>query len=119
VEPEKVLTIIGVIVGSTTILTLAFRGLRTFARAIRKFDEFMDDWNGTAARPGVKEQAGIMARLEIMEARLKSVEHEVVTNQGSSLKDAVARIETRLQSNPAMVKIEQTFAQPPETTTST
>jgi hypothetical protein len=37
------------------------------ARA-KKWDTFMDDWNGTPARPGVAERPGVMARLDSQDA---------------------------------------------------
>lgn len=54
---------------------------------IRKVSHFVDDVAGAPARPGVEKKFGLMERVAL-------IEHEVKTNHGSSLKDAVRRIET-------------------------
>lgn len=51
-----------------------------------KFVRFMDDVAGEPARPGYPARPGLMERVA-------TIEHEVKTNHGSSLKDAVKRIE--------------------------
>jgi hypothetical protein len=56
---------------------------------LKKMGNFVDDWNGEPDRPGVPGRPGVMKRLE-------SIESEVRTNHGSSLKDAVNRIDTNL-----------------------
>lgn len=55
-------------------------------------DDFLDDWQGAVARPGVPARAGVMERLGV-------IEHEVRHNDGSSLKDAVRRVETKLDAH--------------------
>lgn len=62
---------------------------------LRKVTHFFDDLMGEPERPGVPERPGIMSRLETIEGRLGGVEHEVKTNHGSSLKDAVKRVEQK------------------------
>lgn len=66
----------------------------------RKFIHFLDDVAGEPARPGVPARPGLMERMESMEkkqddqaAALEVVRHEVTTNHGSSLKDAVKAAE--------------------------
>lgn len=53
----------------------------------RRFMRFIDDVAGEPERPGFPAKPGLMERV----AR---IEHEVKTNHGTSLKDAVKRIET-------------------------
>lgn len=60
----------------------------------RRNDEFREDWYGTAARPGRDAEPGVMERLKGIEARQGRVESQLVTNGGSSLRDAVNRIES-------------------------
>jgi hypothetical protein len=55
-------------------------------------DDFLDDWRGFPARPGVPARAGVMERLDI-------IEHEVKLNDGSSLKDGVKRVEEKLTAH--------------------
>lgn len=53
---------------------------------LRKFNHFVDDVAGEPDRPGVPGRPGLMERVAL-------IEHEVKTNHGTSLKDAVKRIE--------------------------
>ena len=62
------------------------KGLQAAYRFLKKINNFIDDVIGEEARPGVEARPGIMQRLE-------RIEHEVTTNSGSSIKDAVKRIE--------------------------
>lgn len=66
-------------------------GRRVWA-LFQALDDFFDDWRGSPARAGVPRRAGVMERLE-------SIEHEVRTNDGSSLKDAVKRVEAKLDTH--------------------
>lgn len=65
------------------LLTLIWRGVRRILQAV---EDFTEDWNGTPARPGVPGRAGVMERLD-------KIEHELYPNSGSSLRDAVNRVE--------------------------
>lgn len=68
------------------VLVAAWRAWRKFHKS---FNQFMEDWNGEPARPGVPEKPGVMVRLA-------SIEKELHPNSGSSLRDAVVRIERRV-----------------------
>lgn len=70
-------------------LGLVWRALRSIRRIILKVDEFMADWNGAVARAGYAARPGVMERLE-------RIEHELKPNSGSSLRDAVNRIENNV-----------------------
>jgi len=59
------------------------------AERLRQQDEFLRDWNGETKRPGHPESPGVMERLQKIESELKH-------NGGSSIKDAVKRIEKKL-----------------------
>ena len=59
------------------------------AERIRQQDEFLRDWNGEPKRPGHASSPGVMERLQ-------KIEHELKHNNGSSIKDAVKRIEQKL-----------------------
>ena len=66
-------------------------------RAFQRTQQFLDDWFGEPARDGMKERPGAMARLAQLE-----------NNGGSSIKDTVERIETKLagvseQANHAVI----------------
>lgn len=55
---------------------------------LRKITHFFDDLMGEPERPGSPARPGLMERVAV-------IEHEVRTNHGTSLKDAVKRIETK------------------------
>jgi len=59
---------------------------------VKKVLNFLDDWNGEPARPGVPQRLGVMARLDEMH-------HELHPNSGSSLADAVNRTELALNEH--------------------
>lgn len=68
-----------------------------FARLFKTWFRFVDDWNGTDENPGV------MKRLEIGSEKFNHLEDEVgiikaelFNNHGTSLRDAIDRIERKL-----------------------
>ncbi|MBB5081389.1 hypothetical protein [Nonomuraea endophytica] len=73
-------TIVG---GALGLLARAVTGL---ARRLRRLSHFLDDWNGEEARPGVPFRPGFAERVALIEAELKP-------NHGSSLRDAINRVE--------------------------
>lgn len=63
-------------------------------RFTAKINDFMDDWGGTEARPGVPRRPGVMERLDW-------IEHQLKPNSGESLRDVVNRIEDQLNTQPS------------------
>jgi hypothetical protein len=66
----------------------------------RKVLNFLDDVMGESARPGVDARPGLMERARSIEVtqvdhgdRLKKIEYQLEPNSGSSLRDAVDRVE--------------------------
>lgn len=57
---------------------------------ITTWEQFMADWAGEPARPGRDAVPGVMERLNRIDGELRN-------NGGSSIKDAVDRIESRLK----------------------
>lgn len=76
------------------VLALAWRLLVGIRRLVIRIDDFMDDWGGEAARPGVPRRPGVMERLDY-------IEHQLKPNSGESLRDAVNRIENQLNAAPS------------------
>lgn len=70
-----------------------WRAVRWAARLGRAVEQVIEDWSGTPARPGVAARPGVMQTLEDHSARLATIEHEVRPNSGSSMRDAVDRID--------------------------
>ncbi|MEU0084883.1 hypothetical protein [Streptomyces sp. NPDC006274] len=81
-------------------LGLLWRLVRGVRRIAIRVDDFVDDWNGRPARPGVPGRAGVMERLDGIEARVTSIEHEVRPNSGLSMRDAVDRVDVALNGPP-------------------
>lgn len=57
---------------------------------VRKFVHLIDDLTGEPDRPGVPGRPGVMDRLA-------QVEHELKPNSGTTIKDAVNRIDSRTE----------------------
>lgn len=58
--------------------------------AIDNWDTFMRDWAGEPAKPGRSAVPGVMERLNRIDGELKR-------NGGSSMKDAITRVEKKLE----------------------
>lgn len=86
------------IAGGVALLWRFTRGLRLL---VRRLDEFADDWSGSSERPGVPAHPGVMVRLSAIEERLTAVEHELRPNSGSSMRDAINRVEARIGTRPS------------------
>lgn len=69
--------------------------------AIRKWSRFADRVMGVPADPrtGQPEVAGIFERLDHQDGVLETIRHEVEFNNGTSVKDAVSRVERKLDDH--------------------
>lgn len=74
---------LGMVVTAVTAFTMIGRPVRKMMVGWRLM---MEDWHGEADRPGVPGRPGIMVRMA-------SFDHELRTNTGSTLRDAIKRIE--------------------------
>ena len=81
--------ILGVLSSALVLAGMIGRPLRKLAR---QNDEFREDWYGTPARPGRSAVPGVPERLSLIEKELKP-------NSGSTLRDAIGRLETRLEDH--------------------
>lgn len=81
---------VAAVIGAAALLT------RAIARPLRKLsrdnDEFREDWYGQPARPGRGRQAGVMERLGSIEAQMHP-------NGGSTMRDAINLLATRLDDH--------------------
>lgn len=80
---ETIMAVAGVLVAITAIAIF----VKQVAGLVRKTVRFFDEWLGTEEEPGFAE------RLKDIEKDLKEVHKEVTYNSGTSIKDAVKRIE--------------------------
>lgn len=63
---------------------------------LRRVSHFADDWFGEPDRDGVPGRPGVMKRLQTVDQRLDTIEHELKPNSGQSLRDAVDRVEAAI-----------------------
>lgn len=80
-------TILGAWFAVATFIAPFFKKVRKLIEAL---EQFVEDWSGTPAKPGRDEVHGVMERLNRIDGELRN-------NGGSSLKDAVDRIEARIE----------------------
>lgn len=78
-------TVVGVGVHKTTVLT-------------KRFIHFLDDYFGEEERPGFQGRPGMQERMRIIEQELRHISYEMKPNSGTSIKDAINRIEKRLEA---------------------
>jgi hypothetical protein len=78
--------------------------IKLYHKFLKRTSDFLDDWQGEKARPGVEARPGVMARLACQDvmlaehgAVLEAIQHEVNYNSGSTIKDAVHRIDNTLR----------------------
>lgn len=61
-------------------------------------DRFDRDWYGEAERPGVPVRPGVLEQLLSLTTDVAAIKVEVFPNHGGSIKDAVTRMDTRLET---------------------
>ena len=71
-------------------------GLYKATKLTKRFIHFLDDYFGEEARPGFDGRPGMQERLRFMEEEIACISFEMRPNHGTSIKDAVGRIEERL-----------------------
>jgi len=109
-----------------TAIVVIWRFVLAAVRGVRKAGHFFDDWFGEGERPGQSARPGVPERLARVEsslacmsdqvtqtaARVERVEAQVYPNGGSSLNDAVRRIEKRTTQQQPGAVLHQTFVNP-------
>jgi len=68
--------------------------MRGFWNLTRQFLDFIREWKGVPESHGRVAQPGVLDRLAFLEKSLLDVSKQVHLNNGSSLRDAVVRIES-------------------------
>lgn len=67
-------------------------------KLVKRFIHFLDDYFGEEERPGFEGRPGLQERLKFMEEEIACISFEMRPNHGTSIKDAVSRIEQRLDA---------------------
>jgi hypothetical protein len=92
-DPNQLLIIqifaaLGTVLGAVLLFAkVIYPAAKRISKWMNTWEDFMDDWFGSDPRPGRDKTRGVMERLNEIDGELKH-------NGGSSIKDAVARIET-------------------------
>ena len=73
-------------------------GLHKGTKLLKRFIHFLDDYFGEEERPGFEGRPGMQERLGYMESEIACISYEMRPNAGSSIKDAINRIEKRLDA---------------------
>ncbi len=66
-------------------------------KILKRFIHFLDDYFGEEERPGFPGRPGMQERLRMIELEIECISFEMKPNHGTSIKDAVGRIEKRLE----------------------
>lgn len=73
-------------------------GLYKATKLVKRFIHFLDDYFGEEPRPGFDGRPGMQERLKYMESEIQCISYEMRPNSGSSIKDAINRIEKRIDA---------------------
>lgn len=92
---ETIMAVAGVLVAITAIVVFVRQALGVVRKTVR----FFDQWLGTEEDPGFAD------RLKYIEKDLREIHNEVTYNSGSSIKDAVKRIEEYQRINHERITI--------------
>jgi hypothetical protein len=95
-SPEQVLTIIVLVVAAASAAGVAARRLWRFVRlSVHAFDTIV----GRSDQPGLVEQLSSLAKqVTALAERTARIEHELHPNSGQSVRDAVDRIDRKVDS---------------------
>ena len=81
-----------------TAITAIGYGIHKISILIKRFIHFLDDYFGEEERPGFEGRPGMQERLAYMESEIACISYEMRPNSGTSIKDAIGRIEKRLDA---------------------
>lgn len=99
VDPLVIIGIVFTILGG--LYAVWRKALRPFVHGIKNF---LKDFNGEPERPGVAKRLGVMERLSLQDVKLEAIASEVNYNHGSSIKDAVHRIDSTVSGISAQLE---------------
>ena len=86
------ISVVGVVLGALVTVRSFLLPYRKYVKGLNIWiDKFRRDWDGEPAEPGRDAVPGVMERLNDLDGELRH-------NGGSSLKDAVVRLETNFET---------------------
>ena len=83
---------------TVTAIGVIWVGLHKATKLVKRFIHFLDDYFGEEERPGFEGRPGMQERLRAIEMEIECISYEMKPNSGSSIKDAINRIEKRLDN---------------------
>jgi hypothetical protein len=93
-EPNQFLMMLAATITAIGVIGV---GLHKAIKLTKRFIHFLDDYFGEEERPGFPGRPGMQERLRMLEFELQTISYEMKPNSGTSMKDAVNRIEKRLE----------------------
>jgi hypothetical protein len=84
-------TLAAALAATATVVGAIWLAVKIYHKLFRRVGQFLDDWNGEVARPGVEARPGVMARLS-------AIEYEVNYDHGGSMKDQVRTLGVEVTS---------------------
>jgi len=104
---ENIITIAALITAVTVLIVATLKSSRFIKRIVHFFDDYFgeEERPGQPARPGFSERLGkiesclekVDSRFKTVELKIESIEKELQPNSGTSLRDAINRIEQRVE----------------------
>jgi len=104
---DNIIAIAALVTAITIVVIFASRILKFFKKAVHFFDDFLGEEGrpGVPPRPGFSERMTKMEdcvnkvndRLDNIEEKIQSIDVELQPNSGSSMRDAINRIEKRIE----------------------
>lgn len=86
----QIFAAVGTVLGAVLLFAkIIYPTWKRISKWMNTWEDFMDDWFGTEPRAGRSRTKGVMERLNEIDGELKN-------NGGSSIKDAVDRIDTQV-----------------------
>lgn len=111
---ENIIATAAIITAATIILVASIKTSKFIKKIVHFFDDFLgeEERPGVPSRPGFSERMSKMEtcvtkvdqRLNTIEYKVESIDKELQPNSGLSLRDAITRIEKRLEEVEAEVK---------------
>lgn len=105
---ENIIAIAAILTATTIIIITAMKTTKFIKRIVHFFDDFLgeEERPGVPPRPGFSERMSHMEKqlekgnekFSVIENKLDRIDYELRPNSGMSLRDAVNRIEQRLQN---------------------